>query len=294
MPASCWWKNAAAAIRKTIRNATARVPALIIAAGITLAAPAQATSPLLLAAKKNYQGTAPRWHYRVVERIAQDRALFTQGLQFHDGRLYLSSGLYGASRIVSFDAGNNVLQRINLPADVFAEGLAVGNGTLHVLTWHERRLLRFDQPSLTPLPTLTYRGEGWGLAFDGRQLIRSDGSDTLFFHAVDDFRELRSIRVRDGRLKVSHLNELEWVQGVLLANIWVSNTVVAIDPASGRVAAHLDLRGLLPARDIRDDTDVLNGIAWDAQKQQLWITGKRWPARFALEVKELMQTRPTP
>jgi glutamine cyclotransferase len=227
---------------------------------------------------------APLWQYRVTARVDQDRALFTQGLVFDDETLWISSGLYAQSHIVALDAGNKLIHKIMLPDNVFGEGLTIANDKLWALSWQEQRVLRFDLATRKPLRPLYYEGQGWGLTYDGRQLIRSDGSSTLTWHRSSDFKAVRTLRVTDAGHAVHNLNELEWIDGQIYANVWLSNFIVIIDPASGRLVGRLDLAGLLPAQDAHNDTDVLNGIAWNSQKRELWVTGKRWPARFRIDI----------
>jgi len=227
---------------------------------------------------------APLWNYRVTGRSEQNRELFTQGFVFDHDTLWISSGLYQQSHIVALDQNSNVIHQMTLPEDIFGEGMTIANNQLWVLSWREQRVFRYDLATQKPHKPLVYSGEGWGLTFDGKQLIRSDGSSTLQFHRLRDFKPTRTLNVSDGGTPINSLNELEWINGYIYANVWLTNTIVIIDPVSGHLAAKLDLTGLLPLQDVRNDTDVLNGIAWNAAKKELWVTGKHWPARFRIEV----------
>lgn len=224
------------------------------------------------------------WHYRVVARAEQDRALFTQGFAFDRDTLWISSGLYAQSHVVALDPENRTRYRIDLPKNLFGEGLAVAHDTLWILSWREQRVLRYDLATQKPLRPLYYEGEGWGLTFDGKNLIRSDGTSLLHFHRSSNFRVVRTLKVTDRGKALNNLNELEWIDGFIFANIWLTNIIAIIDPANGHVVGRIDLGGLLPATDMQGDTDVLNGIAWNAHKKELWVTGKRWPARFRIEI----------
>lgn len=229
--------------------------------------------------------TIPVHAHTVVERVAHDRTLFTQGLVLADGLLIESGGNYRESRLVQRRlADARPLRTRALPADWFAEGIAAHTGKLYLLTWREGVLQRFTLPELEPEQRFAYRGEGWGLASDGTHLIQSDGSATLRWRRPEDFSELRRLQVRAGAQPLARLNELEWVNGWLLANVWLSDSVVAIDPRNGCARWRLELGELLAARE-RHRADVLNGIAWDADTGLLWVTGKLWPWLFALRIE---------
>jgi glutaminyl-peptide cyclotransferase len=172
---------------------------------------------------------------------------------------------------------------VALPAGEFGEGLALVGERLVQLTWHEglARVWRRDDFAL--LATWRYEGEGWGLAFDGRELVQSDGSATLTFRSADDFSPRRTLEVRRAGRAQAYLNELEWAEGALYANVWQSDEIVRIDPASGEVRAVFDASGLLPA-ELRATTDVLNGIAYDPERRRFFLTGKLWPQLFEVEL----------
>lgn len=223
--------------------------------------------------------------HAIMQRVEHDPTLFTQGLAIHEGRLIESGGNYGQSRLLIRElAGPRPLLARRLPADWFAEGITVHDGRLHVLTWREGVLQRYSLPGLLPETRSTYRGEGWGLASDDKLLIHSDGSATLRWRRPGDFSEVRQLQVHAGRRPLERLNELEWVDGWLLANVWQTDSVVAIDPRDGCARWRLDLGRLLTPWE-RHRADVLNGIAWDPSTRLLWVTGKYWPWLFALEVE---------
>lgn len=226
----------------------------------------------------------PVYGYTIVNTYPHDRDAFTQGLQYLDGVLYEGTGLKGRSSVrkVQLETGQ-VLQRRDVPPEYFGEGVTVWKTDLFQLTWQSGVAFVYDRETFAPRRTFTYVGEGWGLTHDGTGLVMSDGTDALRFLDPVTFSERRRVRVTaDGR-PVRHLNELEFVKGEILANIWQTEDVVRIDPASGRVTAWIDLSGLLTPRE-QASTDVLNGIAYDAPGDRLFVTGKLWPKLFEIRL----------
>lgn len=222
--------------------------------------------------------------YEVLDKKPQERRNFVQGLEILDGKLYVSSGNYGQSRLMRYNFEDMSLEvSKQLHPRLFAEGLTVLGERLYQLTWRERMVLVFDKRSLDALEWFPIPGEGWGLTNDGENLIYSDGSDMLHFLSPDDRKIRRSIKVTENGRPVRKLNELEWIEGRVWANIWQSNRIVIINPASGLVEANLDLAGLLPTSDRRADTTVLNGIARDPADGAIWVTGKRWPWLYQIK-----------
>lgn len=225
---------------------------------------------------------APAVHLRVevVQTYPHDPQAFTQGLLLHGDTLFESTGLVGRSSLRQVElATGKVLRQIDVPLPYFAEGLALAGDRLIQLTWQHGTAFVYDPISFSERGRLTYGGEGWGLTYDGKQLIMSDGSDELAFRDANNFQELRRLEVtRDGR-PVTRLNELEWVGGKVYANIWTTSEIVAIDPVDGRVSATIDAAGLL-TREEAAKADVLNGIAHDAKSGDFLITGKLWPKLF--------------
>ncbi len=231
--------------------------------------------------------TTPTHGYRIVREFPHDRGAFTQGLFHHDGFLYESTGLRGAStlRRVELESGRVVAQH-RLLSTYFGEGSAIADGRIHMLTWTAGVGFVHDADSLRLLGEFRYAGEGWGLTFDGRRLVMSDGTHVLRFRDPETHREVGALPVLDGGRPLTGLNELEWIEGEIWANIWTEDRIARIDPESGRVRSFVDLTGLLPAARRRADTDVLNGIAWDAERRRLFVTGKKWPTLFEIEVVE--------
>lgn len=230
--------------------------------------------------------TAPWVGYEIVRSFPHDRTAFTQGLVYHDGYLYESTGLTGQSRLrqVEIETGR-VVREIQVPPPHFAEGLAELGGRLFQLTWHSQIGFIYDLATFRQVGTFGYPGEGWGLTHDGSQLVMSDGSATLRFIDPASLAETRRIRVRDGALPQDKLNELEFIRGEIFANVWMTDTLVAIDPWSGRITGRLNLQGLLGAEDRRQKVDVLNGIAYDEAQDRLFVTGKLWPKLFELRLR---------
>ena len=221
----------------------------------------------------------------MVHAYPHDPQAFTQGLIYLDGHLYESTGLEGRStlRMEDLETGR-VLQRVDLPAKYFGEGLASWGSTLIQLTWQSHTALVYDRFSFRLLRTFQYFGEGWGLTADGKNLILSDGSPTLRFLDPASFRETRRLTVTDRGEPVTDLNELEFVHGQIYANIWHSDRIARISPASGKVLGWIDLSGLLPESQRSSREAVLNGIAWDADHDRLFVTGKLWPKLFEIKV----------
>ena len=223
--------------------------------------------------------------YRIVHTYPHDPHAFTQGLVFVDGSLYESTGLNGQSslRMVDLETGR-VLQSQPVDSKYFAEGLTNWGSTLVQLTWESHVAFVYDRFSFRVLHTLSYSGEGWGLTEDGKSLILSDGSDNLRFFDPATFREVRRVSVTDHGKPVSEINELEFVRGEIYANIWHSERIARIDPASGKVLGWIDLKGLLSADERTNPEAVLNGIAYDSAHDRLFVTGKLWPKLFEIQV----------
>jgi glutaminyl-peptide cyclotransferase len=233
----------------------------------------------------------------VVKRYPHDPTAFTQGLLFRDGQLFESTGLNGRSSIrrVRLDDGQ-VLQKRDIAQEHFAEGLTAWKNELYLLTWTTHKVFVFDLKSFEPKREYKLPGEGWGLTHDEQHLYLSDGSAELRVLDPKTLRELRRIPVRALGQPVDQLNELEWVDGEIYANIWQADIIARIDPASGQVRGWIDLRSLrsqLPPQtrsgprkpQAEDAPEVLNGIAWDAVGKRLFVTGKLWPALFEIRLK---------
>ena len=226
---------------------------------------------------------APTWRHEVVRSFPHDPEAFTQGLVFRDGFLYESTGRNGQSslRKVELETGK-VVQRLPIGRQYFAEGLAAWGTQLVQLTWETNIGWVYDRSTFKQIRTFTFSGEGWGLADDGTRLVMSDGTPTLRFLNPDTLAETGRVRVLDGPTAIDKLNELEVVRGQVFANVWLTDRIAVIAPATGRVVAWLDLKGLMPAPANTDA--VLNGIAYDAARDRLFVTGKLWPRMFEIRV----------
>lgn len=225
----------------------------------------------------------PVYGYEVVRTFPHDPTAFTQGLVIRDGVLLESTGRAPSSvRRVRLEDGV-VLQKRELASEYFGEGLTEIDGRVITLTWNNGVGFIWNADDLKPVSRFTYAGEGWGLTHDGTRLILSDGSPALRFFDPGTFAETGRVAVTLNGRPVRQLNELEWIDGEVWANVWQTNYILRIDPASGYVVGIIDLNGLLPAGLIKDpNDDVLNGIAWDAATRRLFVTGKNWPSLFEI------------
>ncbi len=224
--------------------------------------------------------------YKVEEVLPHDAGSYTQGLFFEDGVLYESAGQYGQSsfRQVDLKTGK-VERRLNFERRYFAEGSCVLNGRLYILTWQEKECFVYDFKTWQKLGSHHYNGEGWGLTTDGKQLIMSNGTSEITFRDPETFQVQRTVNVTLRGQKVMYLNELEYIKGEIWANVYGTDQIVRIDPATGQVRSVINLRGILPAQLRTSGTDVLNGIAVDA-KGNVYVTGKYWPKLYRISLVE--------
>lgn len=225
-----------------------------------------------------------RGRVRVVAVFPHQTDAFTQGLLYHQGLLFESTGLEGRSTLRKVElATGRVLQERKLPPEDFGEGLALGQGFFVQLTWKQGRAYRWSVDNLQLLGSWSYSGEGWGLTFDGQQWIQSDGTAHLLFRDRESFSVLKVLEVRRSGNPVPYLNELEWARGRIYANVWSSDEVLEIDPHSGVVLTVFDAGGLLQPHE-QEKADVLNGIAWNPDTDHFFLTGKLWPWVFEVEL----------
>ncbi len=226
----------------------------------------------------------PVYGYQIVRVYPHDPRAFTQGLQYVDGALYEGTGQVGRSSIRKVDlVTGKVLQIRDVPPPHFGEGIVIWNNDLIELTWQTHVAFVYDKTSFEPKKQFSYPGEGWGLTLDGANLIMSDGSDELRYLDPVTFTEKRRLKVTAAGAPLRNLNELEYVKGEILANVWQTDYVARIAPATGKVTAYIDLRGLLSPAE-RASTDVLNGLAYDAKQDRLFVTGKWWPKLFEIKL----------
>ncbi len=227
----------------------------------------------------------PVYSYSVVDAYPHDPDAFTQGLVFEDGVLYEGTGLleHSTLRRVELETGA-VLQVRELPDQVFGEGITIYESKIIQLTWQSGIGFVYDKDSFELLEEFDYSTQGWGITHDGTRLIMSDGTVTLRLLDPQTFEEIGQLAISDNDGPVTRLNELEYVQGEIYANVWQTDLVARIAPETGRVIGWIDLTGLLSAEDRSDPVDVLNGIAYDAEADLLFVTGKLWPKLFEIEI----------
>ncbi len=223
--------------------------------------------------------------YEVVQIYPHDAGAFSQGLVIENGDLYEGTGLYGESTLRQVDLKTGkVLKDYKLNPQVFGEGIAFVDDTIVQLTWRRQIAIVYDRKTLKPQRSFPYRGEGWGLTYDGTHLIMSDGTSRLRFLNPKTFRVVKRLRVSDGDREINRLNELEYVGGEIFANVWHSDRVARISPKTGEVLGWIDLSGLLKPGEVDNEEAVLNGIAYDAKTKKLYVTGKNWPKLFEIRL----------
>ena len=237
-------------------------------------------------ARRNRVKEAKLLNYKVVNRFPHRSTAFTQGLIAAGDTLIESSGGYGKSSLskIGLESGEVLIEE-TMPSHIFAEGVTYLKDSLYQLSYRRGILMVYDADTLQLNRQHRYSGEGWGLTTDGRRLIMSDGSDTLKYMNPKDFREINRVSVTENGRPLKYLNELEWVDGKIYANVWLRNKIVVINPKSGVVTSYLDLKELLEEVRAETNTGVLNGIAYDAETKRLYVTGKYWPTLFEIQIE---------
>ncbi|MBN9142976.1 MULTISPECIES: glutaminyl-peptide cyclotransferase [unclassified Novosphingobium] len=263
------------------KRAFALLLALLIPAGLAShgAAEAQGERAPKVAPK------VPMAAAQVLRRLPHDPHAYTEGLFIHNGQLFESTGMEGRSSLRRVDLNSGrVLEKTDLPRPLFGEGIAPWRDQILMLTWRDGLGFRFTRAGFRPIGRFTYLGEGWGMTArpDGAELIMSDGSNTLRFIDPATFRTRRMLSVTADGIGVDMLNELEWVNGEILANVWMTSRIARIDPATGRVKGWIDLAALAREAGATGPDQVANGIAWDAVGKHLYVTGKEWPVMFEI------------
>lgn len=258
--------------RTAIRNVAVLAAACLLVA-VTATAFPRATS-------------LPVTSVRIVNRFPHDADAFCQGLVVADGQLFEGTGLQGSSSLRQVQLETGQIQRIvPLAREYFGEGITVHQGRIYQITWQNRLAIVYDKESFAPVSSFRYSGEGWGLTTDGESLFMSDGTSTLRVLDPATFDVTRRLSVRAGSSKVDKLNELEYVNGEILANIWYSDRIARISPKTGDVLGWIDCSQLYPAKQRPSREHVLNGIAYDATNRRLFVTGKHWPRLFEIELQ---------
>lgn len=241
--------------------------------------------PISQSARKNRDGSVPEYSYRIVNSFPHDPQAYTQGLVYKDGFFYEGTGLNGRSslRKVRLVTGK-VLQRVDLPPEFFGEGITLLSGKIFQLTWKAHGGFIYDARDFRQLGRFSYAGEGWGLTTDGRDLYMSDGTAGIRVLDPLTLKEKRRIRVHDSADAIQELNELEYINGEIFANIWQTDKIARISPRTGKVVGWIDLAGILSPMYRRTPDAVLNGIAYDSQGKRLFVTGKLWPSIFEIQL----------
>ena len=229
----------------------------------------------------------PVYGFRIVDTYPHEITAFTQGLIHRDGQLWEGTGKNGLSRLARIDLETGELrQSVALASRYFGEGIEMIGDRIYQLTWRAHMVFVYDRESLERLETHYNAREGWGLAWDGEYLILSDGSASLQFIDPEGFIPVREIEVNVGGQPLNLLNELEYIDGEIWANVWQTDLIVRIDPASGAVNSIVDLTGLSAQTELGSSEAVLNGIAWDSENRRLFVTGKHWANLFEIELAE--------
>lgn len=229
--------------------------------------------------------TPKKYNYIIRNTYPHQRSSYTQGLFWYDGSLWESVGEYGRSKMmrVELESGR-AMKSVSLPKREFGEGAVLLDSTIYQITWREGVAHLYDVPSLKERTTIRYSGEGWGIATDGKWLYMSDGTDKIYKLDPATFKRVATIAVTFDGQSLGMINEMEWIDGKLWANVYLTESIVVIDPATGQIEGVLDLTGLLSEADMEPTTDVLNGIAYDKATGRIFITGKKWPKLFEIEV----------
>ncbi len=229
----------------------------------------------------------PKKHgYKVLKSLPHDKYAYTQGLFIHKGLLYEATGLKGESTIrkTKLETGE-VLQSYTIPNDIFGEGITLLDDKIFQLSWQDHIAYIYDAKTFAKIGSFQYDTEGWGLTNDGKQLIMSVGTNVLYFIDAQSYTVAATLEVYDNQNAINYLNELEYIDGVIYANIYLTNNIAKIEAKTGKVLAYINMEGILPTTEQDDNTDVLNGIAYDFDTKKLYVTGKRWSKLFEIEIK---------
>ncbi len=260
---------------------------LLLLAGSAFGSCVSDTPANELVTTDNTVGRTPTYVADVVRSYPHDPTAYTQGLLWHEGRMFEGTGEIGKSNIreVELSSGRVIRQR-DLAEPHFGEGIAILGDNLYQVTWTTKSAFVYDWKTFQPKKEFSYEGEGWGLTTDGVSLIMSDGTATIRYRDPQTFEIQRSISVADNETAVTLLNELEWVKGEIWANVYQSDQIVRIDPETGKVLGWIDLTGILPSMDKHGREDVLNGIAYDAEGDRIFVTGKYWSRLFEITIRK--------
>jgi len=229
----------------------------------------------------------PTHKVKIINKFEHNVTAYTQGLIFENNYLYEGTGQYGESMLKKIDLEkNSLIQSYNLPKEVFGEGIVLHNKKIYQLSWRSQRAFVYDLKSFSLLHEFQYETEGWGITNYGENLIMSDGTQNLYIIEPESFSVLDKLQVTDNIGPIHNLNELEWINGKIWANVYLSNTIVIIDPKTGFVEKKLDLTDLVPSTFANANDNVLNGIAYDKEADKIYVTGKRWPILYEIKIIE--------
>ncbi len=228
--------------------------------------------------------TPENYTYKVKNVYKHDAKAYTQGLFFYDGFLYEATGLKGASTVrkVKLETGE-IIHGFAIPKDIFGEGIVLLNNKIIQLSWQAGKGYVYDFETFKTIDQFSYEGEGWGICTDGKKIFMTNGSAEIKILEPQSYSPIKTLQVYDNNGAVVYLNELEYINGFIYANIYQYDKIVKIDPATGKVIAYIDMKNLLPMNDYKRDTDVLNGIAFDKKTNKIFVTGKKWPKLFEVE-----------
>ena len=232
--------------------------------------------------------SAPKkYGYKIVHTYPHDREAFTQGLFYDNGLLFEGTGQEAGSSIreVELETGN-IRRQLNLESSLFGEGITLYNDRIYQVTWENKVGFVYEKSTFNLIKKLYYATQGWGLTTVNDHIVMSDGSSVLYFFDPEMFTVISRLEVYDNEKKVDQLNELEYINGEIWANIWQTDLIARIDPESGKVNSYIDLKGILPDKEKKPETDVLNGIAYDAQGSRIFVTGKKWPKLYEIKITE--------
>ncbi len=239
----------------------------------------------MLLAAVSCHSKVKEYKVEVVKTYSHDTKAYTQGLFFEDGRLFESTGQYGKSSFRELDIeSGKVLSNLKFADKYFMEGSVVLGDKLYILTWTNKLAFVYDFKTMKYLKSYSYPREGWGLTTDGKSLIASDGSSRIYF-LTPELKQERAISVKMNGRSVRYINELEWIDGKIWANVYTTDLILIINPDSGEVEATVDCSGLLPKSQRTPDTDVLNGIAYNPETGKIYVTGKNWPKLYEIKIK---------
>jgi glutamine cyclotransferase len=235
-----------------------------------------------------YSDIVPKkYGYKVIHTYPHDREAFTQGLIYDKGILFEGTGQKTGSTLREVElATGAVIRQHNLDASLFGEGIALYNDRIYQVTWENKVGFMYDKSTFKVINKIYYSTQGWGLTAMDDKIVMSDGTNILYFFEPEMFTVVSRVEVYDNEKKLDSLNELEYIDGEIWANIWMSDQIARIDPSSGKVLAYIDLKGILPESERNPDTDVLNGIAWDKEGKRIFVTGKKWPKLYEIRLTE--------